>query len=419
MKLSAKYNRINITVTIAIFLLGSICFFFVLRYILINELDDALRSEQQEIMQYVDAHNALPEIQNTKEQTITFGLTDQLPEKPFMKSGEVYNRFEKENEISRQYIFPLQVNDKKYMVTVTRSQEETEDLIQIIILVTVIMIALMLLVNFIFNRKVLSRLWNPFYSTINNIKDYRLSGKQNLQLDGEGTDEFQLLNESLNQMSLRISKDYDSLKRFTANAAHEMQTPVAVIRSKIEVMMQASELKQDSMQHLQEIEGAALKLGKLHQSLLLLAKLENNQFILNEQVNLRKIIADKLEERRELFEARNIRISESLNEVNIFSHQHLAEILVTNLMNNALRYTPTGGEVNILLGNEQLSVSNTAINGKLDNNNIFKRFYKSENTTTEGTGLGLAIVKEICTTAGFTADYFFENTLHKFVISFK
>ncbi len=418
MKLLSKYNRINIGITIIVFLLGSVCFYFVLRYILVNQLDETLQSERQEILQYVKAHQQLPDIENTREQWISFEQSEVQPAKAFMQSHYAFNQHKHEEEEVRQYIFSLQVAGNNYTVTVNKSQEETEDLLQIIILVTIAMIALILLANFIINRKVLGRLWNPFYTTIAHIKDYHLSGKPSLTLDKVSTDEFLLLNESLNEMALRINKDYDSLKRFTENAAHEMQTPLAVIRSKIELMLQTSELKQIQMQHLQEIEDATSKLAKLHQSLLMLTKLENNQFILNEQVDLKKIIEEKIAEKQDLFEAKKLKLTITLEETKVSFHQHLAEIMASNLLNNALRYTAAEGSVTITLTDSHFIICNTAANGSLDTGKVFQRFYKPGNKQ-EGTGLGLAIVKEICLTAGFSIEYVFANESHKFIVGFK
>ena len=129
---------------------------------MVNQLDETLQSERQEIIQYVNAHQQLPDIENTREQWISFEQVEKPPSKAFMQSLYSYNKHKHEEEEIRQYTFPVQAGNKNYTVTVNKSQEETEDLLQIIILVTSAMIAIILLANFVINRKVLSRLWNPF-----------------------------------------------------------------------------------------------------------------------------------------------------------------------------------------------------------------------------------------------------------------
>ncbi|HXL54914.1 MAG TPA: HAMP domain-containing sensor histidine kinase, partial [Chitinophagaceae bacterium] len=403
------------TATIVVFLLGSIFFFFVLQYILINELDETLMSERQEITKYVDAHNRLPEIVNTKEQWTYYHTVPKPIAQPYFKNSYINDEHEKGP--IRQYFFSLKAGNTFYTITINKSQAETEDLLQIIILATVTMIAIILLINFIINRRVLNRLWNPFYSTIQNIKAYRLSDKQPLQLDKTSIDEFASLNESLSEMSARIFNDYEALKKFTENASHEMQTPLAVIRSKTDVLLQSTEWKEKEMQQLQQIEDATQKLAKLHQSLLLLTKLENRQFVLNEEVNLTDIIKQKINEREDLFEAKKISLHTNLRKVKLSFHQHLAEILVSNLLNNAIRHTAANGEIDIELSNEIFFVTNTASSGGLDKNKIFQRFYKATDAA-DGTGLGLAIVKEICNIANADIQYQYQNNKHQFIIRF-
>ena len=418
MKLFTKYNRINIAITILTFVVGSIAFYFVLHYVLVRQLDETLRGEQQEVVDYVKAHDQLPVIQNTKHQWITVAASPETIMKPKARSILSYNKTEDEKEFIRQLAFSVTVGQQVYLITVNKSETETEDLLQLIILVTIGMIGFILLSNYFINRKLITRLWQPFYNTIDNIKDYQIAIQQPLQLTKEPINEINLLNDSLNKMTQRIHQDYHALRSFTENASHEMQTPLAVIRSKVESLLQDMEGKEKNIQQLLAIEDATQKLSKLHQSLLLLTKLENRQFIPNEMINLSAIISTKLEERQELITAKQLQVHLHCEDTVLSFHQHLAEILVSNLLNNVIRYTPAGGEVYINLSKEGLSIQNTAENGALNDNKVFQRFYK-EDQSAESTGLGLAIIKEICTIAGFTISYQYINNKHDFSIQFK
>ncbi|HEY6975388.1 MAG TPA: HAMP domain-containing sensor histidine kinase [Chitinophagaceae bacterium] len=403
-------------VTISVFLLGSIFFFFVLRYILLNQLDETLMSERQEIANYVAVHNQLPEIANSPQQWIYYEPTTK-PIKEFYFKSEIYTSDDFDKIPIRKYIFSIKAGSNFYNITVTKSQQETKKLLRIIIIATVAMIGIILLINFIINRRVLSTLWNPFYKTIHHIKAYRLSDQRQLQLHKTSIDEFTSLNESLNEMSARIYNDYENLKRFTENASHEMQTPLAVIRLKTDVLLQSVAWNEKEMQQLQQIEDATQRLAKLHQSLLLLTKLENRQFLLNEEVNLTDIIKQKIKEREDVLEAKKILVHTNLQQVKLSFHHHLAEILVSNLLNNAIRHTASNGEININLSNKMFSVSNTSFNGELDKEKIFQRFYKATSTS-EGTGLGLAIVKEICNVVNAHILYQYQDKKHQFIIRF-
>ena len=418
MKLFTRYNRINIAATILIFVIGSIAFYFVLQYVLIRQLDETLRSEQQEVNEYITAHNQLPEIQNTRHQWITIEPTSATLHKTRPRQLWILNPKENEIEPVRLLVFSVSAAGKVYKVSVYKSELETEDLLQLIILVTIAMIGLILLFNYLINRRLINRIWQPFYHTINSIREYQVAAQHPLSLSKEPIDEINLLNESLNSMTHRIHQDYSALRSFTENASHEMQTPLAVIRSKVESLLQDAEGKPQSVQQLLVIEDATLKLSRLHQSLLLLTKLGNRQFILNETVDLTSIIENKLEERQELISAKKLHVFTTFGLVSLSFHQHLAEIMINNLLNNMIRYTPDAGDVNIQLTQELLFISNTASNGSLKSNKVFERFYKVENTQ-EGTGLGLAIIKEICNSAGFKIYYGYKDQKHEFTIYFK
>lgn len=417
MKLLSRYNRVNITATILAFLVGSAGFYFVLNYILVRQLDRSLRVEEQEIVTYVNKNGRLPEIHDTRHQWIETSRTTTpiIHPKPF--STEAFNKLEDENEPIRRYIFTVAVRGELFQVTVSQSKTETEDLLRLIILVTFSMIALILLSNYLVNRKLVSRLWKPFYRSIKRISEYQVSGREPLQLPSERIDEINLLNQVLNSMTDRIHHDYLSLKTFTENASHEMQTPLAVIRSKTESAVQQAEGNEKLLQSLLSIEDATIKLSRLNQSLLLLTRIGNRQFITGESVDISAALRNKLSETEDIFASKGITIKSSIADVVLPFHQHLAEILISNLFTNLIRYTPEGGSAEIILTQEGLIVQNTASGGPLDAGKIFQRFYKGEQSS-ESTGLGLAIVQEICTLAGFTIGYRFAADNHVFVIRF-
>ncbi|UKJ08547.1 sensor histidine kinase [Solitalea lacus] len=416
MKLFTKYNLINSWVTIIIFGIGSIAFYFLLHYILHSQLDETLRAEQLEIEGYASLYHKLPMIPNTRHQWVTYQkVTEPLSTKR-KQTISVYNKAEDEFEPIRQLIFPINVDGINYAVTVNKSEVEFEDLMKLIIPVIVSMIGLVLLANFIINRRVVNRLLQPFYNTIDRIGSYHLNQQTPLKLPSEPIDEINLLNERLNKMTSRIYADYHSLKTFTENAAHEMQTPLAVIRSKIEILIQSADLNDSEMQQLLIIDNSAHKLSKLHQSLLLLTKLENRQFLLKEKVDLKAIIIQKVQETEEFILIKKLVLETDLAEVQIPFHPQLAEIMISNLINNAIRYTDNEGTIRIKLSKTCLVISNNSNRGPLNEHHIFQRFYK-ENAH-GGTGLGLAIVKEICLIAGFKLSYkYSDNQEHIFTIN--
>ncbi len=414
MKLLDKYSRLNITATILTFLIGSCTFYLLLNYILIRELDERLQAEQQEIQAYVNAHNALPDIIQTKDQ---FTLFEPVSSKSKTAYISVKLKQNKDQEDYREIKFSLLADKKTYLVTVGAPLEETEALLKVIIAVTIAMIGIILLIGFLINRVVIRRLWKPFYFTIERVKSYHLSDQENLKLEMTDIDEFSLLNQTISEMVERIQQDYGSLKNFTGQAAHEMQTPLAVIRTKLDTLMQNEALLEKNAQHIIDIEKSVHRLSRLHHSLLLLTKVENKQFILDETINLDSVIRDKCEEFGEMVSAMNLTVTLDVQPLTMRFHHQLAEIIISNLLNNAIRYNRSGGAIELSLQETILTISNTSVKGKLDSTKLFKRFYRDTDSS-EGTGLGLSIVKQICDIAGYTLTYQFMDDRHHFKINF-
>ena len=416
MKLFTKYNRLNIAAGVIIFLIGSCTFYFVLHYILVRQLDETLVSEQQEITTYTKEHNKLPEIIPAPDQYIFYTPTDHIVTPSFRTTTANYDKGAIDKY--REATFGVTAGGQYYLVRVDKPLEETEDLLKLIIVVTIAMIALIILTGYLINRIVISRLWKPFYETIEKVKTYDLSAQQPLDLNKESIDEFMLLNQSISSMTESIQRDYKTLKEFTGNAAHEMQTPLAIIRSKLDMLMQNETILQQSGQNIAEIEKAVARLSRLYQSLLLLIKVENRQFTLNEEVELDKLIKEKCTEYQEMAEAKNLNVHVKTIPVILRFHQHLAEIVINNLLSNAIRYNKTGGSIDINLSNNKLVISNTSDTPELDKEHIFQRFYRQERAKEEGSGLGLSIVKQICDLANYTIKYQYIDHTHIFTILF-
>ncbi len=411
MKLLHKHNRLTITATIITFVIGSCAFYFVLHYILIRQIDETLVNEQQEIVTYTNAHNALPEIIRTEDQYTSYTAATSVAPVSFENVQGIEHK-----EAMREVTFGVQAGTAFYLVTVARPLEETEDLLQLIIGVTVGMIALILLVGYFINRVVIQKLWRPFYKTIAEVEHYQLTD-ETLQLEQGDIDEFSLLNKSINALTERVQRDYTSLKDLTGQAAHELQTPLAIIRTKLDLLMQNEDILAKHAQHIADIEQAVQRSARLQQSLLLLTKVENRQFALNEPVVMDTVISRKIAELAEAMEAKGLTITVELEPTVIKFHQHLAEIIISNLLSNAVRYNSSGGSIAITLQDKRLTVRNSSPYPQLDGERLFKRFYRGGQGE-DGNGLGLSIVKQVCDVAGYSISYNYASGQHCFIIKF-
>ena len=421
MKLLSKYNRINIIVTISVLLLSSICFYVMIRHVLVSQLDEDLKLEQQEIVDFVKTNNKLPEQTNYEDQQIEFIKSADISTEKKFSSVMILTKADEHNEdeLYRQYGFSIDVNGEKYKVLIRKSQEQTEDLIKIIVWITLGIVVLLLCILFIINRFLLSRLWKPFNNTLVQLKQFNLSAKNNVQLQHTSTTEFAELNKTVQVMTDRAKQDYESLKNFTDNASHEMQTPLAIINSKLDVLIQDESLSEFQMRQLQGVYDALDRLSNLNQSLLLLTKIENSQFSEQENISLDNLVKEKLIQFEELSAAKELVITANIQPVNISGNKKLNDILISNLLNNAIRYNVPGGSIAVNLSVDALSIFNSSFLPALDVEQVFQRFYRHADTRQDGNGLGLSIVKQICTMAGYKISYSYLNNVHEFKIALR
>jgi len=417
MKLITKYNRINIIATIIVLLMASICYYFIVRYVLIRQLDNTLRVEEAEIINYIKTNNKLPEATNYRDQRTSFEEVAQPVVRKFDNVKICGQHHHKDHDSYRELSFPVSIDGKNYKASVTKSEEEMEDLVKMIVLITIGIIIFLLLILFITNRVLLRKLWEPFYGTLQSIKQFNFSNRQNIPSQKTNIDEFKDLEVAVNTMQLRIIKDYETLKNFADNASHEMQTPLAILNSKLDLLIQEPDLTESQTKQLQAMYDAMSRLTNLNKSLLLLTKIENNQFKTTTPLQFDVLLKDKLNQLEDLINAKHLTVTKDLESFTLQMDNYLADILLNNLLGNAIRHNNENGVINLNLTENHFLISNTGPAFDFDKSHIFDRFKKNDGS--DGTGLGLAIVKQICDNYGFTISYSFQNNLHSFEILFR
>jgi signal transduction histidine kinase len=412
MKLIAKYNRVNIPITIGVLLISSVAYYFILHYVLLRQVDKDLRIEQQEIIHHIKVNGTLPETSNYKDQEIAFQQTNLANFKEKFSTQSVYNKKEDEEEPYRRIDFLVTQNGQNYIATVKKSEQETENIVRLILMITFLVIAILLLVLFITNRFLLSKLWKPFNHTLSQLKQFNLSSKNDITLEPTNVDEFIELNNTAISLTQKVKNDYDSLKSFTGNASHEIQTPLAIIKNKIEILSQSEHLDESQIKIVHSLNEAASRLSRLNQSLLLLARIENRQFEDKEKINLSAVLEKCIENYRELAELKGIQIEKNIQKnISVEMNDSLADILLSNIILNAIKHNLPGGKIRIDLNENAFVVSNSGDKPRLKTTELFERF-KKESTSPESLGLGLSIVKTICDTHSFDVSYHYETGAH-------
>jgi signal transduction histidine kinase len=277
----------------------------------------------------------------------------------------------------------------------------------------VILLMIVGVTNVIISKRILA----PFHKTLKAIEHFSLKKDRALKLPPTQTKEFQQLNHFLQKMTGKARADYRALKEFTENASHEFQTPLAVIRGKLELLLESPINDEQGNQILSALNSIE-KLSKINHSLTLLNKLENQEFSAVESVNISTHVHNILDELSELIEMKSIALKTDIaDNVNIVLHPSLADILITNLFSNAIRHNIQHGEIYISLTGRRLLVENTGHAPQIPLEQAFERF-KRTSQNNDSVGLGLAIVKQICEVSGLQIDYRYDNNRHVVTVTF-
>jgi signal transduction histidine kinase len=313
----------------------------------------------------------------------------------------------------------MQWNNTSYNLTTYVSSTEISHLIIKVFITEAFILLLLLVAIVILNRKSSKLLWKPFFSTLHAANNYDIARNQPLALATHtGTTEFDELNGSMISFVNNANTAYFNQKQFVENASHEMQTPLAIIRSKLELLINQPGLTEKSASMLQDITEANDHLSQMNRNLLLLSKIENNQFPDAGPVDVSQMLRHLLnsfQEHYEYFPALTCNIEDH---VVLQANRSLIEILLSNLVNNAIIHNKENGEMNVTLSSSYLLIQNTGPKPDIDPMKLFERFKKGSYQT-KTTGLGLSLVKQIVLLYQYQISYQYLDGWHMIKVTFR
>lgn len=337
----------------------------------------------------------------------------------FFSDTLVLDKRENEYSENRMLTSFVKTRNKNYKIKVWRSTLESDQLIGGIFTSMMTVLILLTLVYVLINFYISKVLWKPFYMAMQNLKHFHASDKQVPFFRKTEIREFDDLNQSLNEMMKNMITDYSRQKKFTENTSHEIQTPLAVIKSKIDLLIQSQNLREGDAVLIAAIEDACTKLIRINRSLLLLTKIENRQFKSKEIVSFKKKINSALGLFEDHIKNSNISIEKNMQQdFRVNANLDLCLVLVNNLMQNAIRHNIAGGKIIITLNEAVFSISNTGKPMALENTQLYERFNKNVEIH-DSIGLGLAIVKEIVEASDLLLNYSYEDKWHTFSLRAK
>jgi len=422
MKLLTKTTLYFFSAMVALLVVTGFYLFHQFSVQLNDRSDKELLADEAQWIDYLETgvENGTTFILRTGELAI-FPVNEPLNDYPKIEDVTGKNPKNNNSTTYRQLSQVVSIAGIPYQIIIKKSQEQKAALVRGFTRVMLFVFAGLFFVSLIFNWFISRRLWAPFRESLKKISTAELQHMQAVRFDNTNTAEFNELNSSLNTMTDKIYSDYITMKEFTENAAHEMQTPIAVVQSKLELLLQDANLEDAQVQSVMEASAALSRLGKLNQGLLLLAKIDNDQYNTKEIISLCDITKKYLHLFDELIKDKQLTVTTNFAaDFKIALHPFLADSLISNLLGNAIKYNHAGGVVNIVTNNANYQISNSSPLSAIPPDKLFKRFTGAGGSNSTGSnGLGLAIVKKILDANDLLVQYQMLNGLHEFIISKK
>ncbi len=389
MKLITKTGLNFILVSTIFFLLGSMIMYYAVRVILAEDLNDRLVQMQVYFEQDALGVNDLEVLASP--QILIAPTTVNIPAS-FIDTAVIENE---SYVLYKKLAFSHYHKGNLYKVAILQSQTQTDLLIMKFVILNVGMAMLFFIIVFLVNYQSVKSALRVLYSTIMKLENFD-DTKEELHLDEAETEELQKLNEVFVNMSNKIKQDFEDQKEYTENVSHELQTPLAIISSKADELLQSDNLTEAQMQQLAMIVDTTNRLAKINQALIFLTKIDNRFYTEESTFDINSLIKEKLALFKEAIVDKQLTLKLNLEDItHVYMNQYLAETLILNLIKNAVVHNTDGGELEISLANKTLVIANSGAALSFPSEDIFKRFSRNESSK-KSLGIGLSIVSRIC-----------------------
>ncbi|MGO4292372.1 sensor histidine kinase [Chitinophaga sp. RAB17] len=315
------------------------------------------------------------------------------------------------------HLWQYELGEHHVRVTPEAGREDSFLIIGAVTLLSAFFFIVLLGALILLNRRLSRRMWQPFYESLEQIKSFDLDEPSNTIFQRTGITEFDEMNASLQKLLSANLAVYNQQKEFADNASHELQTPLAIVQSKLDLLLQSKQLNDDQFQLIEEAHAALSRASRINKNLLLLTKIENSQFSERQTIDLSGILGELLVQFAPFFEEKKLHVYADIKTpVNIEGNRILIEILFGNLLTNVIRYSISPGEITVSLSHDRFLIANPG-EESLQADQLFKRF-ATASSANPGTGLGLALVKQISMRYQWKAYYQFQGNNHTFQIRF-
>lgn len=407
--------------TVIMLLCSMPLFFYIMKHYYAEDLDDLIKYRAGDFKISQLPTFSVSDIEywnefNEDSEIIPFDNSlplDKVIQKPF------YNASEGHPVDYRTIYTKVNIDEQPYILVSRIAMIENGDLIHTLAFQYGLFFLILLISIFGIQQILSRRLWKPFYTSLDKIESFSLEKGVIPPFDETDTTEFVRLNTNLTKLMQNNIDVYNQQKEFTENASHELQTPLAVFQSQLDLLLQDSTLSESQMQVIQSLYDVSSRLTRLNKNLLLLAKIDNSQFKETESINFPQFLDRQLFYLKELALNNEIFLSVEIisRSLTIKANKMLLESLVNNLIVNAIRHNIEGGSILIRVEGGIFSIGNTGEKRPLNKDKIFRRSSRISEEK-RGNGLGLSIVNQICKLQGWNIDYKYRDDMHLFVVTF-
>lgn len=412
MKLQIKLALYNTLTKLAIIVLTGLLILFSLENITYAHLSARLENKKdvfiknlssKEISQILSQQQSFTNYNILKEEFIFLKAITYQPGRQATESFSTQKRtIEKSTDNYLILTYRFNFGNHSYLLEIGDTLDTIMQLKQTIkeftLLVLVAALLLTLLIDLIFTKYLLA----PFYRIIDR-KLIKVNDPMNFDYEKieTSTQDFRLLDDSISSLMKKIANLFILEKQFIANVSHELLTPISIISSRLENILVSEELKEDSENKIFASLKTLNRLKSIINSLLLISKVENNQFDKNDAIPIADVLAEVMLELEDRLEDKHIVVNNRMEYLyTIKGNQSLVHTLLFNIINNAIKYNQEAGSIIItdhLYHNVYtLEIADTGT-GMSDQQieKAFNRFEKLDTDEKESYGLGLAIVKSI------------------------
>lgn len=416
--LSYTYRKLALLLFLLMAVWG-VLFYYAIIDEVVDETDDTLENYGEILMESA-LHD--PSILETEGSLMSFYKFTPISEeegrhyRQVFYDATVYIELEDEDEPVRVMCTAFRMPDGQYYeLKLMISILERDDMVEAMLWYLGALFLLFLICTSIGIQLVLKGVFRPLHRLLDWLHCIQ-PGKEVPPLDNPTKiREFRQLSDAALDMGNRSYKAYEEQKQFIENASHELQTPLAIVRGKVELLAESEGMTEQQMEQLDEIYATLGHAVKLNKSLLLLSRIENGQYTEMEDVSVDEILDELLPDLMDIYEHKQVRLIRKREEQPfiIRCNHSLAQILVSNLVKNSLLHNREEGELQVLTTPTSLVIKNTG-DVPLDGEKLFRRFYHGMDGKKDSTGLGLAIARSIALSSSLKLTYEWQDGMHTF-----